>query len=646
MNLLVAQRDMNVRITPPMVMRMELLILQELQLPMRSVTAFCFLNYYYPYFKKFCGFKRHSINEIIVQAQGEHAFAHCMPSHIAISAFLAAVKTQYPSKYSEIAKDITSKIGLQGQVKECVKKMVDLCNRLNIQIESTESGTRSTSSKVTAVPEEEIKEAGTSEEDEDEEWTGLIKQVQDMGKRKARVQVLVQAEELLDDEVRLASGNEVMVVDTSDKKDVKETSLAKGKGKAMERSILDIAEVELKWPTDDKGRNKARIKVGSGKLRRFYSLLCIVLILMQSCESVNAKSSFDFTSSFDYYRLSETWVGTFCRSSRCDKSFVDDRFTIHGLWFDKYPTHCSNEPPSQKNKNKNKERYEIPDDLYGALMTEWPSLTGGKHQNLWMHEWSKHGDSVGFRPPTYFKTALELHNKCRVQQALAKEGIKPGGAEISFKTFKEALEKQGLVLKPLKSLTFDNYSPNQPKTDTLLFQHITNYNFNRKEVLPDYGIGYLHSNEASKPRIVNQNISVENVLLDKDFNPLIRNAGLPKLLADDVVFSALKVSAAMGYLAPEYITMGRFTEKSDIYAFGVIVLQVLSGKTAIGGSIRTAFQSFKFDDCIDTNLKGRYSNSEASILTKLGMQCIHESPDERPNMVDVIQELSVFLAHS
>jgi hypothetical protein len=170
----------------------------------------------------------------------------------------------------------------QGQVMECVKKMVDLCNRLNIQIESTESGTRSTSSKVAAVPEEEIKEAGTSEEDEDEESTGLIKQVQDMGKRKARVQVLVQAEELPDDEVRVASGNEVMVADTSDKKDVEETSLAKGKGKAVdvdddkarveaiiqrslakepriERSISEIAEVvvpkklmnfELKWPTD------------------------------------------------------------------------------------------------------------------------------------------------------------------------------------------------------------------------------------------------------------------------------------------------------------------------------------------------------------------------------------------------------------
>lgn len=170
----------------------------------------------------------------------------------------------------------------QGQVKECVKKMVDLCNRLNIQIESTEPGTRSTTSKVVAVPQEEIKEAGTSKEDEDEEWTGLIKRVQDMGKGKARVQVLVQAEELPDDEVTVAIGNKVMVADTSDKKDVEETSLAKGKGKAvdvdddkarvediiqralakeprMERSISEIAEVvvpkklmnfELKWPTD------------------------------------------------------------------------------------------------------------------------------------------------------------------------------------------------------------------------------------------------------------------------------------------------------------------------------------------------------------------------------------------------------------
>ncbi|MCI34711.1 cyclin-D1-1, partial [Trifolium medium] len=53
-----------------MLMRMELLILQVLSWKMKSVTALCFLNHYYPHFRQFRGFKRRSINEIIVQAQG------------------------------------------------------------------------------------------------------------------------------------------------------------------------------------------------------------------------------------------------------------------------------------------------------------------------------------------------------------------------------------------------------------------------------------------------------------------------------------------------------------------------------------------------------------------------------------------------
>jgi len=57
-------------ITYPMVMRTEFLILEELEWRMKLVTPFCFLNYYYPYFKKFGGFKPHCIHEIIVQAQG------------------------------------------------------------------------------------------------------------------------------------------------------------------------------------------------------------------------------------------------------------------------------------------------------------------------------------------------------------------------------------------------------------------------------------------------------------------------------------------------------------------------------------------------------------------------------------------------
>ena len=150
----------------------------------------------------------------------------------------------------------------------------------------------------------------------------------------------------------------------------------------------------------------------------------------------------------------------------------------------------------------------------------------------------------------------------------------------------------------------------------------------------------MHSSEPSKPAIVHQNISVEKVLIDGNFNPLISDSGLLKLLADDVVFSALKVSAALGYMAPEYITTGRFTQKSDVYAFGVIILQILSGKSKLGHLMRLAAESRRLEDFIDPNLGGKFSDSEAAKLTEITLACTDERPDLRPTMEAVIEELS------
>ncbi|XP_047340993.1 LRR receptor-like serine/threonine-protein kinase GSO1 [Impatiens glandulifera] len=148
------------------------------------------------------------------------------------------------------------------------------------------------------------------------------------------------------------------------------------------------------------------------------------------------------------------------------------------------------------------------------------------------------------------------------------------------------------------------------------------------------GIGYLH-----KSAIVHQNISVEKILLDGSFNPLIMDSGLLKLLADDVIFSALKASAALGYMAPEYVTTGRFTEKSDVYAFGVIILQILSGKRKLTNMMRVAAESSRLEDFVDPNLKTSLLNSEAAKLTEIALFCTHEVPDQRPSIHTVIQEL-------
>ncbi|KAK1306217.1 Proline-rich receptor-like protein kinase PERK2 [Acorus calamus] len=153
------------------------------------------------------------------------------------------------------------------------------------------------------------------------------------------------------------------------------------------------------------------------------------------------------------------------------------------------------------------------------------------------------------------------------------------------------------------------------------------------------GITFLHSNKANKPSIVHQNISAEKVLIDHHFKPRLSDSGLHKLLADDAIFSALKASAAMGYLAPEYTTVGRFTDKSDVYAFGVIIFQVLSGKRRTTLPMRLLAESGKLEGFIDEKLRGEFSEPEATKLAWIASTCTNESPSQRPTMETVVHEL-------
>ncbi|KAI3829182.1 hypothetical protein L1987_03299 [Smallanthus sonchifolius] len=154
------------------------------------------------------------------------------------------------------------------------------------------------------------------------------------------------------------------------------------------------------------------------------------------------------------------------------------------------------------------------------------------------------------------------------------------------------------------------------------------------------GIEYIHAIKEKKPDLVHQNISAEKVLIDHHYTPLLSGSGLHKLLADDIIFSTLKASAAMGYLAPEYTITGRFTDKSDIYAFGVLVFQIISGKTRIGSSIRQSAELGKFEDFVDTNLDGKFTELEAVLLGKIALLCTHECANSRPAIRTVVPELS------
>jgi len=152
----------------------------------------------------------------------------------------------------------------------------------------------------------------------------------------------------------------------------------------------------------------------------------------------------------------------------------------------------------------------------------------------------------------------------------------------------------------------------------------------------DAGMDYLHRKKGRQHGRVQENISAENIVLDSGYKALIGDSGLHNILEDDVVFSALKGSAGMGYLPPEYRRSGGLSEKSDVYAFGVIVFQVLSGKRDMR---QLNLESGSLKDIVDENLEGMFSESEAAKLRRVALLCTHDSPHLRPSMDTLMLQL-------
>ncbi|KAL0383696.1 UNVERIFIED_CONTAM: Receptor-like protein kinase [Sesamum calycinum] len=158
------------------------------------------------------------------------------------------------------------------------------------------------------------------------------------------------------------------------------------------------------------------------------------------------------------------------------------------------------------------------------------------------------------------------------------------------------------------------------------------------------GLAYLHHDCV--PPIVHRDIKANNILIGLDFEPYIADFGLAKLVDDgDFARSSNTVAGSYGYIAPEYGYMMKITEKSDVYSYGVVVLEVLTGKQPIDPTIPDGLHIVDWvrhnrthgTEVLDPGLRQRPEPELEEMMQTLGvaMLCVHPSPDDRPTMKDV-----------
>ncbi|WCJ28076.1 Protein kinase superfamily protein [Euphorbia peplus] len=162
------------------------------------------------------------------------------------------------------------------------------------------------------------------------------------------------------------------------------------------------------------------------------------------------------------------------------------------------------------------------------------------------------------------------------------------------------------------------------------------------------GLEFLH--EGVEPPIVHRDIKASNVLLDGNLQPKIGDFGLAKLFPDNVTHVTTRVAGTVGYLAPEYATLGQLTKKADVYSFGILMLEVISGrsssKAAFGVDLLILVEwawNLKNEDRLldlaDPELT-KYPEDEVMRFIKVALFCTQAAAQQRPNMKQVVEMLS------
>lgn len=163
------------------------------------------------------------------------------------------------------------------------------------------------------------------------------------------------------------------------------------------------------------------------------------------------------------------------------------------------------------------------------------------------------------------------------------------------------------------------------------------------------GLEYLH--EHCTPKIIHRDMKAANILLDDEFEPVLGDFGLAKLVDNDLTHITTQVRGTMGHIAPEYLSTGKSSEKTDVFGYGITLLELITGQRAVDLSrledeedvllldhIKKLLRETRITDIVDPNL-AVYDAKEVETMLQVALLCTQGSPENRPKMGEVIHML-------
>ncbi|XP_019159616.1 PREDICTED: G-type lectin S-receptor-like serine/threonine-protein kinase At4g27290 [Ipomoea nil] len=198
------------------------------------------------------------------------------------------------------------------------------------------------------------------------------------------------------------------------------------------------------------------------------------------------------------------------------------------------------------------------------------------------------------------------------------------------------------------------YMPNK-SLDTFIFNQtrrlLLDWN-KRFDIILGIARGLVYLHHDSRLRIIHRDMKTNNILLDEEMAPKISDFGLARMMAgNEFEANTKKIAGTYGYLSPEYALGGLFSIKSDVFSFGVIILEIVSGKkntafyrhedvSNLLGYAWKLWNEGNIMDLVDDSLLKCCKESEVLKCINVGLLCVEEDPNVRPSMPSVLLMLS------